>query len=143
MASQPKAIYDAFLSVIDDVAARIDIDELAGLLARGRTDEAIAIVAAMLDDASFEPFAAALGGATLTAGQAMATIARRTYDGVNFRFNALNPRTTAFIQGYVVPLIRELSAGARATVRQVVEGRSAIWRQPRARPPGQSGRPLA
>lgn len=111
----------AFLDSIKSIQDRLDLDEITALIARGQVEAAVALVAREITEAQFQPLAGGIGGSVIASGNVAAANVNSVIDGVNIRFNALNPETARFVENYAQPLIRELLRETREAVREVLQ----------------------
>jgi hypothetical protein len=115
-------INSAFLDSIRQIASRIDIEALGGLIKAGRTAEAIDLVNRELARRGFPSLAQELTTATMVSGERVATsiAASRRLGAVQFVFHRNDAGSLDYLKDSIATLIRDIGDGARASVRAVI-----------------------
>lgn len=107
-----------FLSVLAVLRGRIDLDELAALLASGRTEQAMGLVTR-----AARRLSVLYADTYTTAGRATAQWLSREVQDVEFAFDVVNTRAVRRMSDASLRLVREFSRQQRSATRQaLVEG---------------------
>lgn len=121
-------IAEAFLQAVDQLRDKVDIKELADLLAQGRTQEAIAKVQAAVTQGGWQQLANTVSRGALEAALAgmRTAVADVPFTQLETVFSVTNPKTIGFLNQYEMRLIRQLSEDSLSSVRRaILDGVSA------------------
>lgn len=124
-------IRKSFLAAVAKLADMIDVPQLIRLLAQGAINAALALVDAALIAAGLAPVAAEATASAIEAGRAAAGVITRLTGGAEFVFGVTNPKTVQHLRAYEMGLVREMTATALNTVREVVTAGVTEGRNPK------------